>query len=138
MKRKFKVGEIVKRFKGGGYSNSEGFMREGKEYTLTNVYEDGDVKVEGSNSYYYGSNFKLVEGSKKQLKPTTKHIVLEDGCNNLIGSIMDSFQEAVDNFTPRKDETYTIYELIPISKVELSKKVTKIRTTKITKRKKKK
>ena len=131
---KFKTGDRAKQT-GNGISSGENPLVTVTKVDGNQVYHIHDGKTEEYNCDV--NDLTLVGSSKVRLQiQENLLIVLKDYCNNRLGSVRNSYKEALDSFTPDKEQSYTIYKLVEIAKVELSKKVTKIRKSKITKRKK--
>ncbi len=65
---------------------------------------------------------------KKQTKQEL-HLVVQEDCHNIIGSIKNDLNDA-KNFNVENGVTYMIYKLVPVLKVEMSKKFTKVKVKK--------
>ena len=68
---------------------------------------------------------KVTKGRPKKAKPIDRHIVIQDDCDNSIKRT-ENYEDAIKE-VPGKGETYTIYKMVPVAKVENAVKVTKIK-----------
>lgn len=54
---------------------------------------------------------------KKKVVPEVLHIVLKDSCKNVCGNVKLNYEDA-RTYTPSDSESYTIYKLVPVAKVQ--------------------
>ncbi len=115
----------------------------GDEVIRTDI-QTNDIKrvitrISDDYIYYTKNGYGEALASPKDLELVTKpkgrqptkklHLVIRDDCQNIIGSIKNNLNEA-KNFNVDSRVAYTIYKLVPVLKVEMSKKFTKVKVEK--------
>lgn len=127
-KKECKIGDRVERVRGGQNSN----MNIGTRGIIIKIYDKEqsvDVKTDDEKvSNHDPINLDLIsrrEDTNKKIKPIVKHIVLQDSCSNVVAQT-DNYEDAIRQ-QPSRGETFTVYRLVPVAKLENTTKVTKIK-----------
>ena len=111
----------------GDLENGEIHIADETIATNNDDYRSPTISPNGTRCELYARRFRKTnkKGKPYKQKPIVKHIVIQDDCNNQIG-IYDSYKEAVSQL-PDSDKCHTVYELVPVAKVQNAPKVTRLK-----------
>jgi hypothetical protein len=137
MKYEWKKGDILRVVDYGSYPElCKDMLVTAEEEINTN---DGDEYCQiilpngrGGIKFYVSRFEKVVDGKKTKPLVVDKHVVVQDSCGNFLG-FRDSYKEAED-LAKSNLNNVTIYKMVEVAKVTSERRVKKVKTPTIKKR----
>ena len=123
MKKKFKVGDKVRRLNGYNCYLNEG--ETGVVVDISNTQCGVRHDKDGYRGYHNYENLELVKkGKAKKVRPIEKHCILIDSCDNYEAKF-NSYKEAEEHAKGISSDV-TIYKLVAVAKVKSQRQVRKV------------